>query len=72
VLIGLALLLCAASVPLAGGRLTRLTSLRFRAGWIAVAAILVQVVIISVVPSGAAALHVVLHVVSYVLLAVFL
>jgi uncharacterized protein DUF5317 len=71
-LIGVVLLICLASVPLARGRLGALADLRFRAGGLAIAAILAQVVIISILPDGARALHHVVHLGSYALLAVFL
>jgi hypothetical protein len=69
VLIGLALVLALLSVPLAGGRLMRLAELRIRFGWFALAALAMQVVIISVVPSGSHALHVATHLVSYAVVA---
>jgi hypothetical protein len=69
--IGLAFLLCLATVPLAGGRLAALADLRFRARGILLAAILAQVVIISVVPHGSAALHDTVHIGTYVAVAAF-
>lgn len=69
--VGVVLLLCACTVPLAGGKLARLAEIRFRAAWTAIAAILVQVVVISVVPGGWPALHTGLHGLSYLLLAWF-
>jgi hypothetical protein len=69
--IGLAFLLCLATVPLAGGRLAALADLRFRARGILLAAILAQVVIISVVPQGSAALHDAVHIGTYVAVAAF-
>jgi hypothetical protein len=70
-LIGVALLLCLISVPLAGGRVSALAELRFRAGGLAIAAIVLQVAIISVAPAGHHGLHVAVHVASYVLMAAF-
>jgi len=70
-LIGVALLLCLISVPLAGGRLSALADIRFHAGWLAITAILLQVAIISVVPAGHHEMHVAVHVVSYVLMGAF-
>ena len=69
--IGLVFVLCLATVPLAGGRLGALADLRFRAPGILVAAILAQVLIISVVPQGSAALHNAVHLGTYVAVAAF-
>jgi uncharacterized protein DUF5317 len=66
-----AIALCIASVVLAGGRLGALAELRFRHAWAVVAALTVQIVIISVVPAGAPGAHDALHVASYLLLAWF-
>jgi hypothetical protein len=64
--------LCLLSVPLAGGRLTRLGELRLRVPGLAVAGIAVQVLIVSVAPGAAlAGLHAPLHVLSYALLGAF-
>src|SRR3954464_8534961 len=60
-LIGAALLLCILSVPLAGGRLSALADLEFRRGWLAVGALVVQVLIISVLPGGARGLDEEVH-----------
>jgi Family of unknown function (DUF5317) len=65
VLIGLALLVALVSVPLTGGSLARLAALRFAATPAIVAAIAIQVLVISVIPGGAPALHDALHLVSY-------
>jgi hypothetical protein len=72
VLIGLVLLLCLATVPLAGGRLTALADVRFGAPWLALAAIAVQIVVISSVPEGADWTHHAAHLASYGLIAAFL
>jgi hypothetical protein len=69
--IGLVFLLCLASVPLAGGRLGALAEVRFRARGILAASIVAQILIISVVPAGSAALHDAVHIGSYVAVAVF-
>lgn len=69
--IGLAFLICLATVPLAGGRIAALADLRFRARGILYAAIVAQVLIISVLPHGSAALHDAVHVGTYVAIAVF-
>ena len=71
-LIGAALLLCILTVPLAGGRLSRLADLEFRHSWLAVAALVVQVLIISVLPGGARGLSEEVHLASYLLLGAFL
>jgi hypothetical protein len=67
VLIGLALALALVTVPLTGGSLARLADVRFAATPAIVAAIAIQVVVISVAPGGAPALHDALHLVSYAL-----
>jgi hypothetical protein len=71
-LIGVVLLLCLATVPLAGGRLGALADVRFRASWLAVVAILGQIVIISLLPQGAGWLHHAAHLATYALIAAFL
>jgi hypothetical protein len=63
--------LCLASVPLTGGSLACLAELRLRLPSLALAAIAVQVLIVSVAPAGLAGLHEILHVASYVLLGAF-
>jgi hypothetical protein len=72
VLIGVVLLVCLATVPLAGGRLAALADVRFRAPWLALAAIGVQVLVISIVPRGAEWTHHAAHLASYGLIAAFL
>jgi Family of unknown function (DUF5317) len=69
-LIGTALLACILSVPLIGGRLSGLTELGFRHTWLPVAALLAQVLIISILPGvgGDAAIHMA----TYAALGVFL
>jgi hypothetical protein len=71
-LIGAALLLCILSVPLTGGRLSRLADLEFRRAWLALAAIAVQVLIISIVPGIGDDLSEQIHLASYLLLGAFL
>lgn len=66
--VGLALL----TVPLAGGRLTRLADVRFRRFWALAAALVVQVVIISVLPEGSLLIHSGAHIASYLLAGFFL
>jgi Family of unknown function (DUF5317) len=71
-LIGVVLMLCLASVPLAGGRLGALADVRFRAAWLAVVAIAAQILIISVMPQGGGFVHHAAHLGSYALIAAFL
>jgi hypothetical protein len=71
-LIGAALLLCIVSVPLTGGRLSALADLEFRRGWLAVAALVLQVVIISILPTAGKGLSEEIHLGSYLLLGAFL
>jgi Family of unknown function (DUF5317) len=71
-LIGLVLLVCLATVPLAGGRLGALADVRFRASWLAVAAIAGQILVISVLPHGNGWVHQTAHLGSYGLIAAFL
>jgi hypothetical protein len=70
-IIGLAYLLVLASVPLARGRLTALADLPLRRSSLAVAAILIQIVVISVIPTMGHTLSTTLHLASYVLLGAF-
>jgi hypothetical protein len=64
--------LCLISVPLTGGRLGRLSELRLRGVWTAPLALALQVLIITVAPSGHFRLHVAVHIATYVMIAVFL
>jgi hypothetical protein len=59
------------TVPLAGGRLSRLADIRIRAVWAVLLAVTIQVGISNVAPGGSHALHAVLNVVSYALDAYF-
>jgi len=70
-IIGIAYLLVLLSVPLARGRLGALADLQLRAPGLALAAILVQIVVISILPSGDHTIHTALHIGSYVLLGAF-
>jgi hypothetical protein len=70
-LIGLLFLACVASVPLAGGRLGALATLRFRAKGLLVAGIVAQVLIVSVFPQGSATVHNAVHIGTYVIVAAF-
>ena len=65
-----ALLLALVSVPLAGGRLSRVTDVRLRWAYLPVAAFVVQVLILEVLDLSAGAAAAV-HVATYVPLAVF-
>jgi hypothetical protein len=70
-MLGLFYLAVLATVPLAGGRLTSLADLRLRKPGFAVAAILMQIAIISVLPAGSHALHRAVHIGSYLALGAF-
>src|ERR1700754_1890530 len=70
-IIGLAYLLVLASVPLARGRLGALADLPLRMPSLAIAAILIQIVVISVLPTGDHTIHTTLHLASYGLLGAF-
>lgn len=64
--------LCVISVPLTGGRLSRLANLKLRGVWLAPLALAVQVVITTLAPGGSEHLHELAHSATYVLLALFL
>jgi hypothetical protein len=64
--------LCIATVPLTGGRLTALAELRLRALPVPILALALQVVLVSIVPGGNHQLHADLHIVTYVLIGLFL
>src|SRR5215207_264466 len=70
-LIGALLILCLAAVPPAGGRLGALAELRLRASWLLLAGLGAQILVISVFPDGAGALHTGVHLASYALIAAF-
>ena len=67
-MIGLFYLAVLATVPLAGGRLAALADLQLRRPCLAVAAILMQIVVISILPAGSHAVHTTVHIASYLLL----
>jgi hypothetical protein len=71
-LLVLAALALLATVPLAGGRLSRLADIRVRAVWAVLVAVAIQVGISNVAPGGSHALHAALNVLSYVLDAYFI
>lgn len=63
---------CLLTVPLTGGRLSRLAGLRLRWIWTAPLALGLQVVIVTIAPNGSPALHHAVHIGTYALLGVFL
>jgi uncharacterized protein DUF5317 len=71
-LLVVAAVLLLATVPLAGGRLSRLADIRPRGVWAVLLAAALQVGISDVVPGGSHALHAGLNVLSYALDAYFL
>ena len=71
VLLVICFAVCVASVPLAGGRLGALASLRPRHTWAVLGALGMQVGIISIWP-GSGGIYLVFHLASYALLLVFL
>jgi hypothetical protein len=70
-IIGLAYLLVLASVPFARGRIIALADLQLRRPYLALAAIVVQILVISVLPTGDHTIHTTLHLSSYFLLGAF-
>jgi hypothetical protein len=70
-ILGLVFIACVLSVPLARGRLTALGDLHLRRGWLALAGIGVQILIISVFPGAPEWLSEAVHMSSYVLLGAF-
>ena len=65
-------LLCLASVPLTGGRVSRLASIRVRGTWVPVVALAIQVVITTIVRDGHEEMHKAVHIATYALIGVFL
>jgi Family of unknown function (DUF5317) len=65
--LALAFVLLVLSVPLAGGRLSRLGELRVRSIWLAGLAFAVQVLIVTVIPEGDTGAHRAAHLGSYAL-----
>ena len=63
--------LCLVTVPVTGGHLSRLGELRLRWLWLAPLALAVQVLIVTVAPSGDRSLHTAVHIGSYVLIGIF-
>lgn len=66
-----ALVIAAATVPMAKGRLTAIGDLRLRWGPVLFSAVALQTVILLLIPDHASGIHEPLHVVSYILLGVF-
>lgn len=64
-------LLAAATVPLAGGKLSRLGAIELRRQTLLLGALAIQIVIISVIPDRFLGIHPPAHLVSYVLAAGF-
>jgi hypothetical protein len=64
--------LCVLSVPLTGGRLSRLAELSLRGLWIPLLALALQVVIVTIAPGGDRSLHDAIHIATYALLGLFL
>lgn len=65
-------LLCLVSVPLRGGDLRKLAELKLRCLWVAPLALTLQVLIVTVAPSGNPTIHALVHVITYALLGAFL
>ena len=70
-ILGLAYLLCLLTVPLARGRLSALADVQLQRSWLALAAIVVQVLIVSILPGDLGPWGEPLHVLSYLLLGAF-
>ncbi len=63
--LALAFLLLILTVPAAGGRLSKLESLQIRGVWLAVVAFAVQVLLVTVIPSGDTDVHRIAHLLTY-------
>jgi Family of unknown function (DUF5317) len=63
---------CLISVPLSGGHLSQLADLHLRCPWAAPLALALQVLIISVAPTGSTSLHAAAHIATYGLGGIFL
>jgi hypothetical protein len=64
--------LCVLTVPLTGGHLSRLSELRLRWLWLAPTALALQVVIVTIAPGGNETVHALIHIATYLIVAVFL
>jgi len=65
--LALAFIVLVLTVPLAGGRLSRLEEVRFRSVWLAALAFALQVLLVTVIPEGDTTVHRVAHLATYVL-----
>jgi Family of unknown function (DUF5317) len=65
--LALAFLLLLLTVPLAGGRLSRLEDLRIRWIWLPALAFAIQVVLVTIAPDGDVTLHRIAHISTYAL-----
>jgi Family of unknown function (DUF5317) len=63
--------LSVATVPLAGGHLSELASIKFQRTWTVLVGLAIQIVIISVIPAADPVLLAVAHVISYVFIGAF-
>lgn len=70
-LLGVAFLIALLTVPLRGGHLAALGDVQLRMTWLPITAIALQLIIIVVLPGGAATAHRTVHVCSYLLIAAF-
>jgi hypothetical protein len=64
--------LCLLTVPLFGGDLRRLSGLRLRGIWLGPLALVLQTAVVTIAPGGSHALHSAIHILTYVLIAIFL
>ena len=67
--LALAFLVVLVTVPLFGGKLSRVEEVRIRWIWLAVVAFGIQVILVTVVPEGDATVHRILHLLTYALAA---
>ena len=67
--LALAFLLLLVTVPVAGGRLGRLEEVRIRGLWLVALAFAIQIVLVTIVPSGNETLHRIAHILTYFLAA---
>jgi hypothetical protein len=65
----LAFLLLLVTVPVAGGRLSRLSELEIRGLWLVAIAFAIQILLVTILPSGNETLHRIAHVLTYFLAA---
>ena len=67
--LALAFLLLLLTVPLFGGKLSRVGEVRIRWIWLAAVAFAIQVVLVTIVPDGDSTVHRILHLATYALAA---